>query len=68
MLTRLQNSATARTSESYLTGCPGVQVYRGIRGGVQDVAVKVLLCKDEDQLIAFEKVLLSDACFGDVLS
>ena len=32
------------------------QVYKGLRGGVQDVAVKVLLCKDEEQLLAFEKV------------
>ena len=33
-----------------------MQVYKGLRGGVQDVAVKVLLCKDEEQLLAFEKV------------
>ena len=33
-----------------------VQVYKALRGGVQDVAVKVLLCKEEEQLLAFEKV------------
>ena len=32
-------------------------MYKALRGGVQDVAVKVLLCKDEEQLLAFEKVL-----------
>lgn len=32
------------------------QVYKALRGGVQDVAVKVLLCSDEEQLLQFEKV------------
>ena len=32
------------------------QVYKALRRGVQDVAVKVLLCNDEEQLLAFEKV------------
>ena len=33
-----------------------VQVYKALRGGVQDVAVKVLLATDEEQLLQFEKV------------
>lgn len=33
-----------------------MQVYKALRGGVQEVAVKVLLCTDEDQLTAFRKV------------
>jgi hypothetical protein len=33
-----------------------VQVYKAVRRGVQDVALKVLLCNDEEQLLAFEKV------------
>ena len=43
------------------------QVYKALRGGVQDVAVKVLLCNDNEQLAQFEKVrvrrrrLLDDA-------
>jgi len=32
------------------------QVYKALRRGVQDVAVKILLCNDEDQLLAFERV------------
>jgi hypothetical protein len=32
------------------------QVYKALRGGVQDVAVKVLLATDEEQLLQFEKV------------
>ena len=32
------------------------QVYKAIRGGVQEVAVKVLLSKDEEQMLSFEKV------------
>lgn len=35
------------------------QVYKACRGGVQDVALKLLLCRGEDQLLAFEKVLLN---------
>ena len=31
-------------------------MYKALRGGVQDVAVKVLLCTDEEQLLQFEKV------------
>lgn len=31
-------------------------MYKALRGGVQEVAVKVLLCTDEDQLAAFNKV------------
>jgi hypothetical protein len=30
-------------------------VYKALRNGVQEVAVKVLLCTDEDQLNAFQK-------------
>lgn len=41
---------SARTSMLIL------QVYKALRGGVQEVAVKVLLCTDEDQLNAFQKV------------
>ena len=33
-----------------------MQVYKAVRRGVQDVALKVLLCNDEEQLLAFEKV------------
>ena len=33
-----------------------LQVYKALRGGVQDVAVKVLLATDEEQLLQFEKV------------
>jgi hypothetical protein len=39
-----------------------VQVYKALRGGVQDVAVKVLLCKEEEHLLAFEKVRTYDEC------
>jgi hypothetical protein len=35
---------------------PLLQVYKALRGGVQDVAVKVLLAPDEEQLLQFEKV------------
>lgn len=35
-----------------------MQVYKALRGGVQDVAVKVLLATDEEQLLQFEKVSL----------
>ena len=33
-------------------------MYKALRNGVQEVAVKVLLCTDEDQLNAFQKVAL----------
>jgi hypothetical protein len=33
-----------------------LQVYRGLRGGVQDIAVKVLHASDEAQTRAFRKV------------
>ena len=42
-----------------LDGCDEprpMQVYRGLRGGVQDVAVKVLHASDEAQIRAFRKV------------
>ena len=32
------------------------QVYKALRAGVQEVALKLLLCRNEDQLLAFEKV------------
>ena len=32
------------------------QVYKAVRGGVQVVALKLLLSRGEDQLLAFEKV------------
>ena len=40
----------------FLTNRARLQVYKALRGGVQDVAVKVLLCTDDDQLLQFEKV------------
>lgn len=41
-----------------------LQVYRGLRGGVQDVAVKVLHATDEAQTRAFRKVLPSIFLFS----
>lgn len=42
---------------AFLSGrCHILQVYRGLRGGVQDIAVKVLHASDEAQTRAFRKV------------
>ena len=48
-------AACTELAVGQLAGPLPLQVYKGIRGGVQDVAIKVLLCKDEEQLLAFEK-------------
>lgn len=43
-------------------------MYKALRNGVQEVAVKVLLCTDEDQLNAFQKVLPASCHWAITLS
>ena len=35
----------------------GLQVYKAVRGGVQDVAIKIMHEADDEQLAQFEKVI-----------
>lgn len=35
------------------------KVYKALRAGVHEVALKLLLCRDEEQLLAFEKVCMA---------
>ena len=39
-----------------LSWCAAVQVYKGIKNGVQDVAVKVLINSDDIQVKLFQEV------------
>ena len=50
-----------RVAAPLIGRCHILQVYRGLRGGVQDIAVKVLHASDEAQTRAFRKACTPSA-------
>lgn len=40
------------------------KVFKAVRGGVQDVAIKIMHEADDEQLAQFEKVTMPHCCFS----